>query len=294
MTMLGKINMRTKTRVIIPALLAVVMMLSMAPAAFAHNEYQGKAINVLGYEYVNTTTVKIFFDKNIPTTNITVNDFTIQKTGESAKTINSFTRANGSGWTNAYAPTGSTVTLTLGSALSYDTTYHVTVDGGLTANNGLTVGYYLHGDDVAFDMHTPDSSGNYDTGDTTFAFIPVDNTDTDFSMNVMAISSIPIDTSSFTLSDVKLQKWNGSVYADCIRDTTFDTSETTDAESYTAQINNAHTCLFLPMTLASSTPMYDLLSLDGDYQLSIPSSIEGVNGDTFSTVTFQFDTEDTH
>lgn len=286
--MLKRLNFR-KSR-LKPMLLIIALILSiMASVAFGHNAPGNKSINVLGYQYVNTTTLKVFFDKAL--FGPQAGQFRLQTAGGSNVPISSISTASGSGWTNVNSPTGTTVTITPQTALSYNTSYKVIVSSTISANNGLTAGYYQSRNDITLNFKTPDSNGTY-SGTPTLTLIPV-GTSNSVSMTVEAIADMPIDTSSITLSDAKLQKSDngGSTFYDAIEDTTLDTNIVSGAECYVTQINDAHTSLFLPETLGgSTTPAYNLTSYNKMYKLSIPSTIKAVNGNVFSYGTQTFTT----
>jgi hypothetical protein len=103
------------------------------------------------------------------------------------------------------------------------------------------------------------------------------------SENIVAISDIPIDTTSFNLSDIYLQKsTDGETYSDVIVDTTFDGVEDSGAECYLTQINDVHTTLFIPMTLGGqASAVHNLSSYDTQYRLVVPPNIEDLEDERF-------------
>lgn len=272
-------------------LILTLMMVLVSTSVYADNDDSNtKAVNVIGYEYVNNTTLKIFFDKGL--VNLDPGQFKIKtQQGGSPVTITNMSSVQGSGWTNYYSPKGTIVTLTT-EQLDPNVEYTITVSSTIQMGNTtlLTLGNYLLHKDVEFDFRTPQSDGTY-SGYPTLKVLPT-GTDAGTSANVMIISDEPIDTSSFNLSDVKLQK-NGQ---DVIIDTTLDTVETTNAECYAAQINDAHTCIFIPETLKGGTPSYNLLSDNTQYTLLIPNSMQSTANtyDDFEDTDYTFTTgEDT-
>lgn len=249
----------------------------LSTVAYAHNtDSTVKAVNMLGYEYVNTTTLKVFFDKGLSSLN--QGQFKVETEGGTPITISNMSTSSGSGWTNSQSPGGTTVTLTTGQ-LSYDTRYKVKVSSTIQMGNSylLTLGNYLLHNDVEFHFKTPKSDGTY-SGTPSLVFLPT-STHAGLSSNVEAISDIPIDTSSFNLSDMKLQKYVGGTYQDVTEDTTLDTNETSGAECYTTQINDAHNCVFLPETLRGGDPSYNLASQQTQYKLVVPDDMKSVNYD---------------
>lgn len=261
--------------------MVTLITLLMSVVAHAHN-VKGiiKAVNVLGYEYVNQTTLKVFFDKGLYYPN--QGQFKIETEGGSPVTISNMSTTSGTGWTNPMSQTGTIVTLTTSSNLSYNTRYKVTVSGTVQMANSfyLSLGNYLLHSDVQFFFKTPNSDGTY-SGTPQLTLIPTaDYVGT--SDNVEAISDIPIDVNyeNFHLSDMKLQKSSDNnildPYTNVAMDTTLDTNSTDGAEYYTGQINDAHTCLFLPLTIGkNTTPTYNLLSYNEYYRLVLPA-IKGI------------------
>lgn len=265
--------------------MVTLMTLLMSVAAHADNLVGTvKAVNVLGYQYVDLTHIKVFFDKGMY--NLNQGQFKIETEGGSPVTISAMSTSSGSGWTNQLSPGGTTVTLT--TSLSYNTRYKVTVSGTVQMGNSyhLSLGNYLLHSDVQFYFKTPNSDGTY-SGTPQFQLIPTGEHE-GTSEHVVAISDIPIDTTytNFHLSDMKLQKSptiNGT-YTDVTMDTTLDTNSTPNAEYYIGQINDAHNCLFLPLTIGgNTTPAYNLLSNNEYYQLVLPA-IRGVNNVEVYTV----------
>jgi hypothetical protein len=263
--------------------MVTLMTLLMSVAAHAHNVKASiKAVNILGYQYVDQTTLKVFFDKGMY--NLNQGQFKIETEGGSPVTISNMGTVSGtgcSGWNNPLSPGGTTVTLTTSSNLSYNTRYKVTVSSTAQMGNSfhLSLGDYLLHSDVQFFFKTPNSDGTY-SGTPQLTLIPTGQY-VGVSDNVEAISDIPIDTTytNFNLSDMKLQKSSDNLtYTDVTMDTTLDTNSTTDAEYYTGQINDAHNCLFLPLTIGlNTTPAYNLLSYNEYYRLVLPA-IKGYNG----------------
>lgn len=278
-----------KSKLFLSIVLTVVLMTTLLSAVvYAHNDNDStKAVNVLGYEYVNNTTLKIFFDKGL--VNLDQGQFKIEPAaGGSPVTISGMATSLGTGWTHTYSPKGTIVTLTTAS-LSSDTRYKVTVSSTVQMGNStaMTVGNYLLHNDVVFYFWTKDSNGNY-TASPEFTFLPT-STNAGLSSNVTAISDIPIKTAGLTLSDMKLTK--GGV--DVVVDTTLDTNPYTGAEGYSTQINDAHTCIFIPLTLKGgvpSPPSYNLASEGTQYTFVVPDYIQSINDGDFSDTDYQFTT----
>lgn len=274
---------KPKSLLLIIAMITLMTMLT-SVVAYAHNvEASVKAVNVLGYKYVDLSTLKVYFDKGMY--NLNQGQFKIETEGGSPVTISNMSVASGtgcSGWTNPLSPGGTTVTLT--TSLSYNTRYKVTVSSTAQMGNSfhLSLGNYLLHSDVQFFFKTPNSDNTTYSGTAQLTMIPTGDY-VGVSNNVEVISDIPIDTTYqyFNLSDMKLQKSsdNGDKdpYTDVTMDTTLDTNSTPDAEYYTGQINDAHNCLFLPLSIGqNTTPAYNLLSYREYYKLILPQ-IKDVN-----------------
>jgi hypothetical protein len=150
-----------KSRIGVSFFLIVTLLLSLASSVFAHNVAAVvKAVNVLGYQYVNQNTIKVFFDKGIY---VNQGQYRIQTEGGTPVTISSVSASGGSGWTNPNSPGGTTVTITTGSNLSPNTRYKVIVSSTIQMGNSyhLTVGNYLLHKDVEFYFKTPNTNGEY-------------------------------------------------------------------------------------------------------------------------------------
>lgn len=250
-----------------------------------------KAVNVLGYQLDSQNTIEVFLDKGI--SGLDKGQFRIYN-GTTPVTISSMSLGSkGCGWTQAdgMQPGGYDVVLTTASNLDYDTEYKMVVSSTVTMGNSfhLSVGNYLQHRDITFYFKTPKSDGKY-SGVPKLSFIPGDigngtSVPVGSSENIEVISSMPIDTSSLNLSNMKLQEsstLNGT-YTDVIFDSTFDYVATTGAEYYAPQINDAHTCIFLPLTLGGGSPAYNLLKSEF-YKLTVPTITAANNDDANKSV----------
>jgi hypothetical protein len=261
-----------KTKIFLSLILALTMLVGVMTSSvtYARNvDGSVKAVNILGYQYVNQTTINVFFDKGLY--NVNQGQFKIETTGGTPVTISNMALGSGIGWSNPQAPGGATIVLTTATALSANTTYKLTVSSTVAMGNSyhLTLGnYWLH-NDISFNFKTPNSDGVTYSGSPTLKFIPTWN-GSGLSGNIAAISDMPIDVN---LAQVKLQKSSTETgtYTDVLIDSTLDTIGVTDAEAYSAQLNDARTCIFLPETLRGGTPSYNLKSENYWYKLSIPT-----------------------
>ncbi|MDP4146164.1 MAG: fibronectin type III domain-containing protein [Bacillota bacterium] len=249
-----------KLKAFLSLVIAVTLLVGGVPyLTYAHNvDGSGvgvKALNCLGYQYVNKNTVKVFFDKGL--SSINQEQLKLKTTTGTPVTISGLTSSSGSGWTSTVSPGGTTVTLTTAD-LAANTTYVLTISSTVAAGNsyGITLGEYWEHHDISFNFKTPNSDGITYSGAPTLTFIPTWNGD-GFSANVEAIADMPIDVD---LSQVKLQKSStvNGTYSDVLMDSTLDTNALSGAECYSAQLNDARTCIFLPETLRGGYPAYNL------------------------------------
>lgn len=277
------LNFKNTKKGLLTILSASMIMLTLSSVVLADNVTGPgsgvKAVNVLGYELdthdpQNMNKIEVFLDKGL--TGLNIGQFKIYQ-GTTPIAISSLTQGSkGCGWTQAQGmqPGGYDAVLTTSNNLSPDTEYKMVVSSTVTMGNSyqLSVGNYLQHNDITFNFKTPKTDGTY-SGALNLTYIPeYINEATGASMNVEVISNIPIDTNDLTLSDMKLMKSSTEygTYTDVTFDSTFDYNATTGAEYYAPQINNAHTCIFLPLTLGGGTPAYNLS--DGmHYKLQVPA-----------------------
>lgn len=302
--MMSKAVSLQKSKIGFSILLIASMMLGFVSSIVSAHNWAGvvKALNLLGYEYVNDTTDKlnIFFDKGL--TGFQAGQIKIQPVGGSPINFTAST-STGTGWTHTMSPQGTIVTITPSSGYEFtpNTRYQVTVSSTVRMGNsfGLTVGNYSLHKDVVFYVKTPAVDGVTYSGTPQLTFLPVapGEEHAGLSANVAAISDIPIKTTSLTLSDFKLQKYNSGTqtFDDVTIDTTLDTSAQSGAEAYATQINDAHTCVFIPLTIKqNNTPVYNLLSENTEYKMIVPDDLKSVNDGEFEDADYTFTTgEDT-
>lgn len=276
-------NLKAKLGIFILSLM-VVLALSMGTSNAANKAGSVKATNVSGYEYVNSNTVKVFFDKTLDVTTVK-EQFKIKAVGGTEIAISNISTDIGGGWSNPKAAQGTTVTLTTASNLNTATDYEITVSSTVRMGGKffLTVGNYLQHEDVSFEIRTPNIDGSYDNA--TIKLQPILKNTVGESNNAAVISNIPLNPATLNLSNVKLQKSldKGVTYSDVPMNTTYTASAPVGAECYSAQINDAGTCIFLPMGIGGkTTPAYNFTSKTA-YKLIIPGA--SAVGNTVNTPT---------
>jgi hypothetical protein len=249
--MLKRMN---SSKIVISLILSLALMLSlMSTSVFAVNSPGNKAINITGYEYISTTALKVFFDKNC-SAYIHKEQFKIETEGGTDVPISSAIGSTGSGWTNSYAPTGTTATITPQNPLSYNTRYKVTISSTLLANNGLTISSYFKRQNITFYFKTPDSNGTYQ-GNPQVTFLQSETGAGAPEESVAVISDMPMDSNSISTikNGTHLFKYTSGNWNELIYDGYVNTGVATPgAAVYAIQVNNAHTCLFFPMTLGGT------------------------------------------
>lgn len=288
---------RTKNiKIVISLVLALALMLSiMAQSAFALNYQGNKAINIQGYQYVDTTHVKVFFDKNC-STYVHKEQFKIQtEDGQTTIPISTATGATGGGWNNQYAPTGTTATITTQNALSYNTRYKLTVSSTLLANNNLTLGSYFKRSDISFYFKTPDTDNTTYQGNPQLTFLQSEAGAGAPEENVVVFVDMPMSDSQIDTikSGMHIYKNTGATpWPEVIQDDYVNTgTHTSGAGVYAVQVNDAHTTLFFPMTLGgSSSTSYDFDTNPArEYRVETPT-ITAINNNTVAGTSQTFTT----
>lgn len=277
--MMSKIKKNgTKKLFLNVSVLGLLICLLFVQGAFALNSQNNKAINVLGYNLVDSDTLQIYFDKNNMTIDTSDFQFKVTDDEDSPVTISSISTASGTGIDASYdtydevlnptgylRPTGTTVTLNFSSSLDESTLYTVLVSRTITANNDLTVGEFLvdsdgYKCDRMFKFMTPDGSGDYPDNEIYISYMPYDmstSNDVPVEGNVGFITDRPItDDKSVILNGMDLKVGGNSVVGD---------------DCYSVVCVASNTGFFFPLTAGtSSTVTYDL-DYSTTYQLYVPA-----------------------
>ncbi len=305
-------------RIAATMLVAIMLIASFVPGAFALN-YNGdgsgsgnKPINFNGYEYVDSTNLKIFFSKQSSTTDeINSTQFTVTKVSDSSTPSFSYAESSGtnkSGVSDLSLNKGCTVTLTFDSALSADALYLVTIKAATLADDNLiTLGNYRNRNDLKFYFRTPVSGTTWsDTNALVVSYsFDLDPTDASYSAsnvppepNLAVIFDRPLASGSVTsflesLSDNFTRGGN-----EVVQDTVIDTNSVTGAECYYPYANTARNTFFFPETVQGNTYTCYNRAYDNvnhtvyNYSLTLPSSFNDgtTNWDTtsWSNKTFTF------
>ncbi|KTE89575.1 hypothetical protein AT727_12130 [Desulfitobacterium hafniense] len=307
---------RKKTQIFSVLMVAVLMIASFVPSAFALN-YNGtgsgtgnKSLDFNGYEYTKTggtATLNLYFNKSLASSQVTGGQFQV-KLHNSPYTPASFTYTNlqvgnnASGVTDSGLTNGSTVTLSFASALADDTLYDVVINAGTLADAqgaggggsgsgpGKTLGNYTDRADFTFTFRTPDSLGGYSNVAPVVTFFggPAAGTDWSYESNLGVVFDRPIDSSS--LSTFLSALSSNYVRTDLmgspavVQDPTINGSATANAECYTPHANAAQNTFFFPETVNGNTnPVYNRADdASHSYSLTLPSFTD-VSSNTFST-----------
>lgn len=284
---------------IVSLLLGAVMLLAtFAPVAFALNYSGNKPLNFNGYQYVNTTTLYVFFDKSMTTTGqYDASMFTVKQNGTSNYvTVNSISVIDGigySGCSDSGLNKGTRVTLNLGSALSYDTLYDVTIKNTLADNNGITLGNYRYRNDFTFTFRTPQSDGHYSNTAPVVTYT-LGTSNVSYEDNLGVVFDRPMASGSIStfLSSLSSNFYNNTKSATVVQDSTIDTSAVSGAECYTPHANDAATYFFFPETgNGNTTTSYNRDSSGSNsYTLTLPSFTDVDNHTTSNPGSITFST----
>lgn len=292
---------------------AAMLITAFAPSALALN-YNGegggtgnKSFNFNGYEYVDSTHVKLYFDKQSVSGDDTATPIvegihkdhfaiSLKNSPYTAVSISSITVSSGSnksGVSGTYLNKGTTVTLNLGSSLSADTLYKLEMDTDtLMNNNNMSLGNYRTGMAFDFTFKTPDGSGDY-TGTPDVSFWQANSaTGVPWESNIVFVVDRPLkeDTISSLLSTLSTNfKKSGNTVT---QDDTIDEIAVQGAESYTPVANIPRTAFIFPLVASNSaevtTTCYNLSS--GSYSLEVPVITDVDNNSTSASETTSFTT----
>jgi len=258
---------------------AILLVTLFASAALALNYSGNKSLNFNGYQYVDTTTVHVFFDKSMTTTGqADVSMFTVKDHATSANVdVSSISVNDGTGYSgcsDSGLNKGTRVTISLGSALSYDTLYDVTIKNTLADNNGITLGNYSYRNDFTFTFRTPQSDGHY-SNTTPVVTYTLGTSNVSYEANLGVIFDRPMASGSVStfLGSLSSNFYNNTKSATVVQDSTIDTNAVSGAECYTPHANDAATYFFFPQTgNGSTTTSYNRdYSGSNSYTLTVPS-----------------------
>jgi len=268
----------SKTAVLVMALIMVL-----AVSAFALNYGGGgtgsgnKSFGFNGYEIVDSTHIKVFFNKTFSTpARVDLSQFSYKPLPSGSATafsnISTASGNNRSGVSGTNLTNGSSVTLTTASALSADTRYELKIQAAtLSDNNKITLANYTNKQELVFNFKTKNNSGNY-TGEPEITLLAPTGSTIPRENNVMFVVDRPVreDEVSGLLSNM-----NSNFSA--TKDPDIDDTAVDGAVCYTARANDARTAFFFPLTgNGSSTIAYNLPSY-ANYVFTMPSFYDASN-----------------
>lgn len=282
--------------------LAMVMCLMLTSNVFALNQNGtgspgtgNKPLDFNGYQYASTTSIKLFFDKSISSSQIATGDFTVVPHSGGSNLVSNYALSTGTGYSGINSGTnldkGSTVTLTL-STLSYNTLYDVTVKGATLADgDGMTFANYRNRSNFTFTFLTPESDGvTYDNTKPLNITYSVGTSNVPYENNLVVVFDRPFSTNSTTLSNFisSLSSNYTKGGTTVTQDTNYSRAKATPlsgAECYSPVSNSAsgNNAFIFPETV--NTDSYAIYNRDSSgshsYTLTLPTFTD-VNGHTFS------------
>lgn len=299
----------------LPALMTVAILLIavFAPGALAFNyngsddpEYGGnKPFDFNGYEYVDRTHIKIFFNKSTTKSDeFDAGQFTVKRDSDDHNVVvSSMAETTGSGCSDYRLTQGTTQTLTLSENLDYDTLYRVIIDAQSVADdNYISLGNYRYNEDFTFYFRTPDSIGVYSTTYAPKVSYTLDTNQTDstyddeedvaYEHNLGVCFDRPMYNDSTTISNFLSSlstnyTMTGNGSGTVAQDSTVDSTYTTDGQCYTPHANDVHTFFFFPQTVNQKTnAVYNRFSTSGvtySYRLALPNFTQYGNNKTWSS-----------
>lgn len=249
-----------------------------------------KSLNFYGYEYIDSTHVTLYFDKNIGSGSLPTEYFSISG-GRSVTAATATSGNNTSGVTGTGLNNGGNVALTFDSALSADTSYDLTILNTFASNSGLSLGNYNNKQDFTFAFKTPNGLGNY-TGTPAVSFWPSITSNVPYEGNIGFIVDRPVaagDVSS-VLSGMNTNFERGGTAVTL--DSSIDGTAVSGAEAYTAKANNARNTFFFPLVASTNNfTVYNLVYSSGSqsYTMDVPSFTD-VSSNSYSGTTHSFST----
>ncbi len=272
--------------------------------AGAGNGTGNKALNLSGYEYVDSTHININLNHQSSTNGeIDVRMFSVTPfpSGGSNR-VSSISYVSGafSGIADVNLTKGTRVTLTLSSALSANTLYQVWIKGTLADDNGLTIGNYTQKAGFYFILRTPVScSGTCSWSNTTpYVIFELAANPVPYENDVVAIFDRPISTGTLSTFLANLSANYKKAGTKVIQDPDNTTGHAAVAggECYTPRSNslgvttNVNTVFSFPEFLNGSKDslnrlfaVYNRTSTGANsYTVTLPSFTD-ISGHTFSS-----------
>ncbi|CQR70116.1 hypothetical protein SOV_29510 [Sporomusa ovata DSM 2662] len=281
------------------AALALAFTVAVGSSAFALN-YSGstsgtgnKPISFSGYQYVDSTHIAVFFDKQTgsPGETITAALFDVVEHDDDTDLVSSVSVLTGgtggqySGTTDPYITKGTKATITT-SALSANTLYDVIIHGALEDKNTLSVGNYMKGKDLKFTFRTPVSGTSYSDANPLVTFVvgdPDSTTGVPVESNAILIFDRPLASGSLTSYLANLNSTSAGVG---FKDTSSSTTVPGTQSHYAISNNydNVNTTFYYPMTKQSTSQTVYNRTAGHNYTLYLPSFTD-TSSHTYTTFT---------
>jgi hypothetical protein len=263
-----------------------------------------KAVNLSGYEYVDSTHINIYFNHQFTSlAEIDASMFVVKPDAGGSNLVQSISWVSGTGYSGCSDTNlnkGTKVAVTLGSAMSADTLYKVSINPTLTDDNGLTLGNYMNRQDTSFVFRTPTCSGDplvcswsNTTPEVSFTLDVEGSSYAAYEQNLVVIFDRPIDPSTLSTFLSALSSNYEKDYETVVQDSNNSTTHdpVAGAESYTPHSNNTgatsfiNTTFFFPEFVSSRyLPVYNRdPSGSYYYELTLPSFTDK-SGNTFSNL----------
>lgn len=277
------------------AALALAFTVAVGSSAFALN-YSGstsgtgnKPISFSGYQYVDSTHIAVFFDKQTgsPGETITASLFDVIPHSGGSDMVSSVSVLTGgtggqySGTTDANISKGTKATITT-SSLTAGNYYDVIIHGALEDKNTLSVGNYTEGKDLKFTFLVPD--GGYPDTEPLVTYIvgdPDSTTGVPVESNAILVFDRPLASGSLTSYLANLNSTSAGVG---FKDTSSSTTVPNTQSHYAISNNydNVNTTFYYPMTKQStSTAVYNRTA-GHNYTLYLPQFTD-TSSNTFTT-----------
>lgn len=285
-----------KIMLVLAVLVSLVPQLNIpAASAFNNDSATGnKPFHFIGYRYKDSKNIQVWFDKGLPSSNVSPEQFKIFKGTDSSGQLLTVTAAtpglsSDKNMSVTGLPNGSSYILTIGSENSFESgqSYTVIISRTLKANNGLVIGGFTNNKDVRFTFTAPSGDGTYTAAsgqreadywiEDGASGVPVEG-NLWFSLPVPAVNYDEVKNGI-------VLKENGTALP---YDPTIDASAVDGARSFSPEMSNDHTYFFIPLTGSGGAVSYDL-ALNSTYMLEIPA-IQLVNGQQIPAKTLHFTT----
>lgn len=259
--------------------------------AEALNGQGGKSFHFLGYKVVSSTRLQVWFDKNLPSANVSPAQFALYKGTEPAGVpiaVRSLTPSAEKNQSIPGMPTGSSYIMEVAGndAFTAGQTYTVALNAYLTANNKVSLGAFRSNRDVVFAFAMPRADGSYDAGTEPVVRYWVEDgaSGVPAEGSIWFALSLPAAYPEQVAAAIELRESGRQLPFDPV----IDAVPEAGARSYRPMVTEDGAFFFLPLTGSGGSAPYDL-ALGSDYELVVPE-IETVNGGRVAARTIRFRT----